>query len=57
MGGVFTKNEGASSPRNAEQKPEQMTISHVDNQPWPTEDAGCMEAKALVRKRKKAEST
>lgn len=36
MGGVSTKNEGASpcSPRNAEQKPELMATNHAANQPW-----------------------
>lgn len=58
VGGVSTKNEGESpcSSQNAAQKPEQMTISHVDNQQWPTVDADCMEVKASALKQKKAES-
>jgi hypothetical protein len=58
VGGVSTKNEGGSpcSSQNAAQKPEQMTISHADNQQWPTVDADCMEVKASALKQKKAES-
>lgn len=54
MGGVSPKNEGESpcSQRDAEQKPEQMTISHVDNQPWPMADVDSMVVKASVQKQK-----
>ena len=58
VGGGNTKTEGGSpcSPHNAAQKPEQMTISHVDSQQCPMDDAGFTEAKASVQRQKKAKN-
>ncbi|MBF8262628.1 MAG: hypothetical protein HW387_293 [Parachlamydiales bacterium] len=50
--GVFTQNQGDSPcPQgNAEPKREPTTINHVDNPPWPMDDADYMEEKVLEPK-------
>ena len=58
MGRASAKNDKDTpcSQRFAEQKPELTAISHAVSQPWPTEDADCMGAKAVAPKQQKAEN-
>jgi hypothetical protein len=57
-GGGIPENKGDNpcSSQNAEQKPEQTIIDHVDSQQWPMEDAASTEENVQVQRPKKVES-
>jgi hypothetical protein len=55
-GGTVKNDKGTPCPqRYAEQRPELTAINLAASQPWQTEDADCMEVKAVAQKQRQAE--